>query len=176
MDKLADLVTDTADTSTLLLPDRLSLRALHTRARRKVKKRIEKSLAKKNEESILVNDTLAIDDITEENEVNEDVDDNYDKEEEVHDVGLKPHVGEYWQTGNREGNYRYVIVESVQLDFVSVKYFKASYKGSTEHRQEDDTYPPHTICTEDLGKKVSPPRVEKRGKRTFYHFEEEEMA
>ena len=173
MDKLAALVTDTADTSTLLLPDKLSLRALHTRARRKVKKRIEKSLAKKNEESTLVNDTLAIDDIMEENEVNEDVDDNDDKEEEVIDVGLKPQVGEFWQTGNRAGNYRYVIVESVQLDFISVKYFKASYTGSTEHREEDDTYP---ICTEDLGKKVSPPRVEKRGKRTFYHFEEEEMA
>ena len=64
-------------------------------------------------------------------------------------------------------------MESVEIDSIVVKYFKASSKGTTTHRKDDDTCP---ICTEDLDKKVSPTRIEKRGKRTFYYFEEEEMA
>ena len=44
-DKLAELVKDAEDTSTLFNPNRLSLRAVLTTARRSLKKRIERSLS-----------------------------------------------------------------------------------------------------------------------------------
>ena len=47
IDKLAALLEGAEDTSTIFMPHKLSLRALHTRARRSVKKRIDRSLVKK---------------------------------------------------------------------------------------------------------------------------------
>ena len=47
VDKLAKLVEDKEDTTTLFMPTKLSLQALLTRARRDVKHRIKRSLPKK---------------------------------------------------------------------------------------------------------------------------------
>ena len=49
VDKVAKLVDDKEDTTTLFLPFKLSLQALLTRARRDVKHRIKRSLPKKPE-------------------------------------------------------------------------------------------------------------------------------
>ena len=55
-------------------------------------------------------------------------------------------------------------------DEVSVKFFNSSSRGTNMHFKNDKLF---TISPKDLDKKVTPPTVTERGRRTFYCFESE---
>ena len=83
-----------------------------------------------------------------------------------------PKIGEYWKLRNNEGSYPFVIIEEVDTeepDVVWVKYFKSSSRGTESHFKEEKLF---ILCIDELGKKVAPPKEKKKGKRTFYFFEE----
>ena len=93
----------------------------------------------------------------------QDQDEDEDENEELNFVGLEeniggkvPKIGEFWRVGNREGNYRFVLIEMVEVDILGVKFFKASPKETGNYTIIEKFW---TILHKELDKKVAPPKV-----------------
>ena len=102
----------------------------------------------------------------------EDEDDDLDfVEPQENSEGTNPKIGEFWRVGSREGNYYFVVVETVEADSIGVKFFKSSSRDTGMYFKNDRLY---LICPQDLDKKVNAPNAIERGRRTFYSFKTNE--
>lgn len=168
-------ILESPNTSSLLGPYVSQLRVVHDHARRSVRKRITLFRSRnkpQTDEPVDVTDplqtfdeeTIEDDEITanSDDEVqifdNETIEDNITANDE--DEVYKPQVGDYCTIKSGKNSFLYAVIEIENP--LWVKYFT---EWSNYHTLNN------TVLMQDLGKKVSPPKVEKRGKREFYHFE-----
>ena len=112
-----------------------------------------------------------------ENKTEEQVEEAVESDEEVSDgeeminfVPLDPKVGEYWQVGSKDRRVLFVIVETVELDGIGVRFFRSSSKGTALYSKNDKFL---MISLQDFDKKVYP-EIQGKGSRTFYRFEDHE--
>ena len=106
------------------------------------------------------------DEVDENLDTNDNIENNDKAEEEENQEIKTPKIGEFWRVGGTRQDI--VVIETVELDTLGVKFFKQSSRG-TENYSKDTQ--PFFICSEDLDKRLTPPKVKGKGSRTFYSFE-----
>ena len=151
IDGIQKLLQDNSETSVLLRPFVSQFKVTVEKARRSLKRRIDYTIKAKRQANTEIPEI-------EEPEVPQlfDIDMNEFQE-------IKPKMGEYWSV--KDSQNLFVVIETETP--LSVKYFQPSVKEY--HRLNDAVY---EILVEDLGNKVSAPKIKSMGKfRQFFEFE-----
>ena len=149
VDDIQKVLQENTESSVLLRPFVSQLKVTVEKARRSLKRRIEYNTQTKNQADSQISEP----------EIPQLFDLEIDETQEI-----MPKLGEYWSVKNSQDLF--VVIETENP--LSVKYFQPSVKGEF-HRLNDTVY---EILAEDLGKKISPPKIKNSGKfRQFYEFE-----
>ena len=149
VDDIQKVLQENTESSVLLRPFVSQLKVTVEKARRSLKRRIDYNTKAKNQADSQISEP----------EIPQLFDLDIDENQEI-----KPKLGEHWSVKNSQDLF--VVIETENP--LSVKYFQPSVKGEF-HRLNDTVY---EILAEDLGKKISPPKIKNSGKfRQFYEFE-----
>ena len=149
VDDIQKVLQENTESSVLLRPFVSQLKVTVEKARRSLKRRIEYNTQTKNQADSQISEP----------EIPQLFDLDIDENQEI-----KPKLGEHWSVKNSQDLF--VVIETENP--LSVKYFQPSVKGEF-HRLNDTVY---EILAEDLGKKISAPKIKNSGKfRQFYEFE-----
>ena len=153
IDGILKVLQDNPENSLLLRPFVSQFKVTVDKARRSLKRRID------YDNQLQIQNPVQTMENSQEDEIPQFFDLEVNEASEI-----KPKVGEHWSVKNCQNLY--VIIETENP--ISVKYFQPSVKGEY-HRLNDTVY---EILTEDLGKKISAPKIKNLGKfRQFYQFE-----
>ena len=111
------------------------------------------------------NNDKAEEEENQEEENREEENQEEENEEEENQEKKDPKIGEFWRVKPRQD---FVVIESLELDIIGVKFFTKSPRGTENYSKDRE---PHFICSDDLDKRIDPPKILGKGSRTYYSFE-----